>query len=102
MDSKPHYACFLKKKTKRKNNEFPVSNLRSLTIIFALARFYRRFLRMNKLFFISILLLFLQSCQVVEGIYKFGFWTGAFLVIAFVILVFYLLNKGKKGGAKPN
>ncbi len=55
--------------------------------------------------YINILIVFfllvgLTSCEVIEGIFKGGMWTGAILVIAVIVLVIWLFTKmlgGNKG-----
>lgn len=50
-------------------------------------------------FFISALVITLMAglsgCQVVEGIFKAGFWTAIIIIVLIVALIFWLIRKGK-------
>lgn len=39
----------------------------------------------------------LTGCDVIVGIFEAGLWTGIVLVILVVLLIVYLLRRGKKG-----
>ena len=40
---------------------------------------------------------FLTSCSAIEGIFKAGMWSGIFIVVIVVALIFWLISKaGKK------
>lgn len=41
-------------------------------------------------------LLSLQSCDVVEGIFKAGMWWAFILIFGVIALVFWLFTRGKK------
>ncbi len=49
--------------------------------------------------FISALLVTLMAglsgCEVVEGIFKAGFWTAIIIIVLIVALVFWLIRKGR-------
>ena len=42
---------------------------------------------------IMSMLLFLSSCQVVEGIFKAGVWVGVLIVVGIVALVIFIISK---------
>jgi hypothetical protein len=54
---------------------------------------------MNRIFIacFGTLLLFLNSCSVVGGIFKAGVWVGVLLVIAFIALIIYLVTRTGSG-----
>ena len=41
-------------------------------------------------------LISLNSCQVVEGIFKAGVWVGVLIVVAIIGLIIYLVGKARK------
>lgn len=42
------------------------------------------------------LMLSLQSCEIIGGIFKAGFWAGIILVVLVVVLIFWLIAKIRK------
>ena len=38
----------------------------------------------------------LTGCEVVEGIFKAGFWSAIIIVVLIVALVFWLIRRGRK------
>lgn len=58
---------------------------------------------MRKYSMIAILALFtttLASCELVEGIFKAGVWTGIILVVIVVALIIWLISKVFGGGRR--
>jgi hypothetical protein len=54
-------------------------------------------MRKNYAFPIAVFLLAtLPGCEVVGGIFKAGVWSGIIIVIAVIILIFYLVSRIKK------
>lgn len=47
-------------------------------------------------FALIAVMLSLQSCEIVEGIFKAGFWAGIILVVLVVVLIFWLIAKIRK------
>jgi hypothetical protein len=43
------------------------------------------------IFYAAFSCVFLSSCEVIEGIFKAGFWTGFLLVIVVIVAVILLL-----------
>lgn len=43
-----------------------------------------------------ILLVTLSGCEVIGGIFKAGMWVGIFIVVLIVVLIMWLLGRGKK------
>ncbi|HKP32866.1 MAG TPA: hypothetical protein VJT83_09065 [Chitinophagaceae bacterium] len=52
----------------------------------------------NAVIYSSLILLAmtLTSCEVVGGIFKAGIWTGIIVVVLVVVLIFWLINRGRK------
>ena len=45
----------------------------------------------------SVMMLVLSGCAAIEGIFKAGMWSGIFIVVIIVALIFWLISKaGKK------
>ncbi|MBO9154520.1 phosphatidate cytidylyltransferase [Chitinophaga sp. GCM10012297] len=52
----------------------------------------------NAMFFLfAILAVTLSSCELVEGIFKAGEWTGLLLVAVVLGLIIWLISRGRKG-----
>jgi hypothetical protein len=49
------------------------------------------------LFLLGILMVTLSSCELVEGIFKAGVWTGLLLVAVVLGLIIWLISRGRKG-----
>jgi hypothetical protein len=49
------------------------------------------------LFLLGILTVTLSSCELVEGIFKAGVWTGLLLVAVVLGLIIWLISRGRKG-----
>lgn len=47
----------------------------------------------SSLAFIAILASTLSSCELVEGIFKAGFWSGVIIVVIVLALIIWLLAK---------
>ena len=43
--------------------------------------------------FLLVVLLTVQGCAAIAGIFKAGMWTGVILVIAVIVLIIYLVAK---------
>lgn len=48
------------------------------------------------LFLLAIITVTLSSCELVEGIFKAGVWTGLLLVAAVLGLIIWLISRGKR------
>ncbi|RPD39154.1 phosphatidate cytidylyltransferase [Chitinophaga barathri] len=48
------------------------------------------------LFLLAILTVTLSSCELVEGIFKAGVWTGLLLVAVVLGLIIWLISRGRK------
>ena len=46
--------------------------------------------------FAMAMLVSLPSCEVIGGIFKAGFWTAIILVVLVVILILWLINRGRR------
>ncbi len=45
----------------------------------------------------SVMMLVLSGCAAIEGIFKAGMWSGIFIVVIIVALIFWLISRaGKK------
>jgi hypothetical protein len=42
------------------------------------------------------MLVSLNSCEVIGGIFKAGFWTAIILVVLVVVLILWLINRGRR------
>lgn len=49
------------------------------------------------LFLLGILTVMLSSCELVEGIFKAGVWTGLLLVAVVLGLIIWMISRGRKG-----
>jgi hypothetical protein len=38
----------------------------------------------------------LSSCEVVGGIFKAGFWTAIILIVLVVVIILWLVNRGRR------
>lgn len=43
-----------------------------------------------------VLVTTLSSCEVVGGIFKAGFWTAIILIVLVVVLIIWLMRRGRK------
>lgn len=48
------------------------------------------------LFLLAIITVTLSSCELVEGIFKAGVWTGLLLVAAVLGLIIWLISRGRR------
>lgn len=48
------------------------------------------------IFLLAIITVTLSSCELVEGIFKAGVWTGLLLVAAVLGLIIWLISRGKR------
>ena len=45
---------------------------------------------------LMMLVVSMSSCEVIGGIFKAGIWTGIIVVVLVVVLIFWLINRGRK------
>jgi len=45
---------------------------------------------------LSLLVLFLSSCEAVEGIFKVGLWAGILIVVAIIAVIIWLINRFRR------
>jgi hypothetical protein len=48
---------------------------------------------LGKLYLLVILAVMLTGCEVIEGIFKAGVWTGIIIVVLFIALIIFLIRK---------
>jgi hypothetical protein len=46
--------------------------------------------------FVTALAMTLSSCEVVGGIFKAGFWTAIILVVLVIVIILWLVNRGRR------
>lgn len=45
---------------------------------------------------LMMLAMSLSSCEIVGGIFKAGIWTGIIVVVLVIVLIFWLVNRGRR------
>ena len=53
-------------------------------------------MRNLQLALLGFAIIFLSSCEIVGGIFKAGVWTGIIAVALVVILIIWLISRGRK------
>lgn len=50
----------------------------------------------SKSFLLLFIIISLQSCQVIGGIFKAGMWSGIIIVVLIIGVVLYIISKGTR------